>query len=102
MLKIPRPLTLLYAVALLSFPRAGIAGHQVAKSKSRVIVGATIIDGSGRSPFRANVRMTGDRIAKVGRFVARAGEEVIQGRGLAVAPGFIDIHNHSEDGLARE
>jgi N-acyl-D-amino-acid deacylase len=75
---------------------------QGAKSKSRVIVGATIIDGSGRPAFRANVRITGDRIAKVGRFVPRAGEEVIQGRGLVVAPGFIDIHNHSEDGLARE
>ena len=73
-----------------------------AQIKSRVIAGAAVIDGSGRRAFRANVRIAGDRIVKVGRFVPRAGEEVIQARGMIVAPGFIDIHNHSEDGLSRE
>lgn len=71
-------------------------------AKSRVIVGATVIDGSGRRAFRANVRIVGDRIARVGRFLPGAGEEIIPARGLVVAPGFIDIHNHSEEGLARE
>src|SRR5438128_9447160 len=70
--------------------------------KSTVIVGATVIDGSGRPAFRANVRLVGDRIAKVGRFSPRADEEVIQVRGMVVAPGFIDIHNHSQEGLQRE
>jgi N-acyl-D-amino-acid deacylase len=69
---------------------------------STVIVGATVIDGSGRPAFRANVRIVGDRIAKVGRFSPRADEEVIQARGMVVAPGFIDIHNHSQEGLQRE
>jgi len=78
------------------------APAQVAKTKSRVIVGATVIDGSGRPAFRASVRIVGDRIAKVGRLSPRSDEEVVQGRGLIVAPGFIDIHNHSEEGLARE
>lgn len=73
-----------------------------AQPRSRVIVGATIIDGTGRPGYLANIRIVGDRIAKVGRFSPRAGEEVIQARGLVVAPGFIDIHNHSEEGLARE
>jgi N-acyl-D-amino-acid deacylase len=72
------------------------------EGKSSVIVGATVIDGSGRPGYRANVRIVGDRIAKVGRFAPHPGEETIQGRGLVVAPGFIDIHNHSEDGLTRE
>jgi N-acyl-D-amino-acid deacylase len=70
--------------------------------KSTVIVGATVIDGSGRPAFHANVRIVGDRIAKVGRFSPRADEEVIQARGMVVAPGFIDIHNHSQEGLQRE
>ncbi len=70
--------------------------------KSRVIVGAIIFDGSGRAGSRANVRIVGDHIAEVGQFAPRAGEEIIEARGLALAPGFIDIHNHSEDGLATE
>jgi N-acyl-D-amino-acid deacylase len=70
--------------------------------KSRVIVGATVIDGSGRQPFRANVRIVGDRIAKIDRFAPKGDEEIIQARGMVLAPGFIDIHNHSQEGLTRE
>ncbi|HJQ68745.1 MAG TPA: D-aminoacylase [Blastocatellia bacterium] len=69
------------------------------QTKSRVIVGASIIDGTGRRPFRANVRIEGDRITRVGLFTPKPGEEVINARGLVLAPGFIDIHNHSEQGL---
>jgi N-acyl-D-amino-acid deacylase len=71
-------------------------------AKSQVIVGATIIDGSGRKAFAANVRIVGDRIANVGKFVTRSDEEIIQAPGLMVAPGFIDIHNHSDGALASE
>ena len=70
--------------------------------KSRVIVGAIVFDGSGRAGLSANVRIVADHIAEVGQFAPRAGEEIIEARGLALAPGFIDIHNHSEDGLATE
>src|SRR5258706_10703675 len=89
----------LCAVSLIASP---LALAQQTKTMSRVIVGATIIDGTGRPGYLANIRIVGDRIAKVGRFSPRAGEEVLEARGLVVAPGFIDIHNHSEDGLARE
>jgi N-acyl-D-amino-acid deacylase len=78
------------------------AEAQAAKSKSTVIVGAIVIDGTARAGYRANVRIIGDRIARVGRFAPRFGEEVIQARGLVIAPGFIDIHNHSQEGLTRE
>jgi N-acyl-D-amino-acid deacylase len=67
---------------------------------SRVIVGATIIDGTGRTRFRANVRIKGDRIVKVGRFHPNPREETIDAAGMILAPGFIDIHNHSTEGLA--
>jgi N-acyl-D-amino-acid deacylase len=70
--------------------------------KPRVIVGATVVDGSGRRGFRANVRIEGDRITRVGRFAPGPQDEVIDARGLAVTPGFIDIHNHSERGLESE
>ncbi|MEK6302710.1 MAG: D-aminoacylase [Acidobacteriota bacterium] len=73
-----------------------------AQSKSVVIVGATIIDGTGRPGFRASVRIEGDRIARIGRFKPKRGEEVIDASGMVLAPGFIDIHNHSTEGLFRE
>jgi N-acyl-D-amino-acid deacylase len=69
---------------------------------ARVIVGAMVIDGSGRKAYRANLRIVGDTIADIGMFAPRQGEAVIQARGLIIAPGFIDIHNHSEDGLMSE
>jgi N-acyl-D-amino-acid deacylase len=73
-----------------------------APARGRVIVGAMIVDGSGRRAFRANLRMAGETIVDIGMFAPRPGEEVIRARGLVVAPGFIDIHNHSEAGLTRE
>lgn len=90
---------LLCVVSLMTSP---LALAQGAKGKSRVIVGAIVIDGTGRPGYRANVRIVGDRIARVGRFAPKQDEEIIQARGLVIAPGFIDIHNHSEGGLARE
>src|SRR5689334_20159996 len=67
---------------------------RLAPVKVRVIVGALIIDGSGRKAYPANLRIVGDRIADIGPFAPRPGEERIDARGLVIAPGFIDIHNH--------
>lgn len=86
--------------AIQSLGRAATA--QPAQTNPRVIVGAMVIDGSGRRAYRANLRIIGNTIAEVGMFEPRRGEEIINAQGLVVAPGFIDIHNHSESGLARE
>jgi N-acyl-D-amino-acid deacylase len=68
-----------------------------------VILGATLIDGSGRAPIRDSVVVIeNDRIVAVGRRgKVRIPQEarVIDARGLVVAPGFIDAHNHSERGF---
>src|SRR5436190_18285394 len=64
--------------------------------------GATVIDGSGKSRFTADVRVEGDVIVGVGRLKPKQGENVVDASGLVLAPGFIDIHNHSEGGLLRE
>jgi N-acyl-D-amino-acid deacylase len=69
---------------------------------STVIVNAQVADGTGAPLRRANVRITDDRIAAVGDFKPRRGETVVDAKGLVLAPGFIDVHNHSEDGLDRD
>ena len=78
------------------------ASGQARTPRSRVIVGALISDGTGRKAFPANVRIVGDRIAKVGKFPTLAGEEVINAAGMVVAPGFIDIHNHSDGAMSSD
>jgi N-acyl-D-amino-acid deacylase len=71
-----------------------------------VILGATLIDGSGRAPLRDSaVVFRGDSIVAVGRrgqVRIPKDARVIDARGLVVAPGFIDAHNHSDRGFTAD
>lgn len=72
-----------------------------ADSVDLLVRGGTVYDGSGGGPRRVDVGIRGDRIVFVGN-AAQAG--VVAGRtivatGLIVAPGFIDPHTHSFEGL---
>jgi len=60
-----------------------------------ILKGGTIIDGSGREPFRADLRIRGRKIDLIGD-IPPDGGEVLDVTGLVVAPGFIDIHSHSD------
>lgn len=73
-----------------------------AQTNSIVIKNAMIIDGSGRAAFRGDVRIKGNKIAKIGSIKAKKDETVLDAAGKVLAPGFIDIHNHSESGLQTE
>jgi N-acyl-D-amino-acid deacylase len=64
-----------------------------------VIVNARVADGTGAALKKANLRISADRIAQVGQFKPKPGEHVIDASGLVLAPGFIDIHNHSDRGI---
>ena len=55
-----------------------------------------IVDGSGAPPFRGDIGIVGDTIAHVGDLSGEKASETIDIKGLYVAPGFIDIHNHSD------
>src|SRR5215211_2142734 len=59
------------------------------------MVGGTVIDGTGAPCYSANVAVEGDRISAVGPEVQPHGV-VIDCAGLAVSPGFIDMHSHSD------
>jgi N-acyl-D-amino-acid deacylase len=62
---------------------------------SWLIQGGTVVDGSGRAGFSADVRVHGGRISEIGPSLsARAGESVYNARGCFVAPGFIESHTH--------
>src|SRR5690242_10497878 len=58
-----------------------------------------VMDGSGNPWLRADVGITGDRIAAVGRLTDAAAATVIDARDRVVSPGFIDVHSHAADGL---
>jgi N-acyl-D-amino-acid deacylase len=72
------------------------------KSATTVIINAQIADGTGGPLRKANVRISGDRIGAIGEFKPKSGEQIIDAKGLVLSPGFIDIHNHSTEGLEKD
>ncbi|MBB84820.1 MAG: aminoacylase [Deltaproteobacteria bacterium] len=58
-----------------------------------VIKGARVVDGTGLPAYVSDVGVKGDRIAKIGR-IDSAAIRTIDGDGLVLTPGFIDIHTH--------
>ncbi len=56
-----------------------------------------VYDGTGNTWFAADVAISGDRIVRVGNVSGLNADEEIDVKGLAVAPGFIDIHTHSDN-----
>ena len=71
-----------------------------------VIRNGKIVDGTGNPWFFGDVAIRGDRIVAVGRVPGEPAKREIDAKGLVVAPGFIDMHSHSdylllEDGHAQ-
>jgi N-acyl-D-amino-acid deacylase len=60
-----------------------------------IIRDASIYDGEGGAPFRGDLAVDSDTIAAVGA-VPGAARETLEARGLALAPGFIDVHTHDD------
>ncbi len=83
-------------VVLLAFFMAGCS-----TSYDVVIKGGTIYDGIGKTPYVADIGVADGTIKTIGDIKTTAGL-TIDAKGLIVAPGFIDIHTHCEDGLQTE
>jgi N-acyl-D-amino-acid deacylase len=61
-----------------------------------LVRGGTVIDGTASEPRIADVAVKDGRIAAVGKLNSVSARETIDASGLAVTPGFIDIHSHSD------
>ena len=67
-----------------------------------IIRNGRIYDGAGAEPRQADVAIRGDQIASVGDFKSAKANTVIDAKGFAVAPGFINMLSWSTDwGVAR-
>ena len=90
-------LTALAALAL-----AASVSTQTPPAFDIVLRGGTIYDGTGASPRQGDVAIRNGRIATVGSVSGGRAQIEIEVKGLAVAPGFINIHSHPiGDGLSR-
>jgi N-acyl-D-amino-acid deacylase len=86
-------------IAALAMIALGACAGRPEVPHSTLIANATLVDGTGAPPRAAAVRIVGDRIVAVGDLQAGPGEDVVDARGLVLAPGFIDTHSHADIGL---
>jgi N-acyl-D-amino-acid deacylase len=84
------------ACALMSTCKTQSAPHDAQPQYDLVIKGGHILDGTGSPWYEGDVAVKDGKIASVGRLVNPTARRVIDAAGLAVAPGFIDLHSHSD------
>ncbi len=88
---------------LLSFTGILILLLDSARATDVLIQNAQVYDGTGKSPFTADVRVHQGRITAVGPHMhPLAGETTRDAHGLSLAPGFIDMHTHADRGLLKD
>jgi predicted amidohydrolase YtcJ len=66
-----------------------------------ILKGGTLVDGTGAQARAADVAIRGERIVAVGSFEIDSKARVIDAGSLIVAPGFIDLHTHSDEAIAQ-
>jgi len=96
-IKLPSLLVLIFAFCLIELAQ-GQSGSQP-QSFDIIIKGGTVYDGTGGPPAQADVGIKGDRIAAIGNLNRATAATIVDAKGLAVAPGFINMLAHSESSL---
>jgi len=90
-------LPLLTGPLILTDPKTATPASARARQRTDILVrGGLVYDGTGRPPIEVDLLISGDRITRVARAISATGSDVIDARGMAVAPGFIDIHSHTD------
>ena len=85
-------------LAALSFA-VSCTGRPGAPAVDILITNVRIVDGTGNPWYRGSVAVAGDRIQAVGPGLETAARRTIDAGNMVVSPGFIDIHNHCDEGL---
>jgi N-acyl-D-aspartate/D-glutamate deacylase len=83
---------------LLSLPTLFL-GSLFAQDFDLLILNGRIVDGTGSPAFHADLGIKDGKIAAIGKLAKRTTRRTIDGSGLVVAPGFIDMHNHSDSAI---
>jgi N-acyl-D-amino-acid deacylase len=92
--------TLIAAFAALSL--AACAGTQSAERYDVIIENGAVYDGSGAAAADADIGIRGDRVAAVGDLSRASADQRIDARGMAVAPGFINMLSWSTESLLED
>ena len=90
------------AVFTLCLSAAQILPNDNAVSFDVIIKNGTVYDGSGDDGRRADVAIRGDRIAGIGDFGQAASKNMVDAKGLAIAPGFINMLSWSTESLIQD
>src|SRR6266568_1966724 len=102
---IARRYALFSAVVALSYvtsPTRGVETPSPGTEFDLLIKGGTVYDGGGGEGRAVDVTVRGDRITGVGDFHNASAKNVIDARGLAVAPGFINMLSWSNESLIQD
>lgn len=75
---------------------AAVAALAGAQDFDILVRNGRVVDGTGNPAFTADIGIRGGRIEAMGRLAGKTARRTIDASGLTVAPGFIDIHNHSD------
>jgi len=92
----------LITITLLLIAPASTRADDAPARADVVLKGGELIDGTGAERRRADVAIRGDRIIAVGDLEDLPRDRTIDASSLIVAPGFIDLHTHSDSGIVAD
>ena len=84
------------ALMVLGLGNASAAERPCGAPYDVVISNGRIVDGTGNPWFYGDLAIKGGKIVKIGKIDPKAGKRVIDAKGMAVSPGFIDLHTHTD------
>jgi N-acyl-D-amino-acid deacylase len=88
----------IFLVSLLAF----FASCQSKQEYDLIIRNATIYNGSGEKPFAGDVAIQADTIAEIATVINAKGKKEIEAKGLALAPGFINMLSWADGSLLKD